>query len=403
MVNMSGLTLCVFVCGTIHIDMPTLSDEDKDSLNHFDWILEEADGIILSRGNLGIDLPPEKVFLFQKSALHKCNMAEATDVANAVLDDEVSKFVLRISETDMLPAKAPTTAKKIEESNESSDSESSDSEKPATEVKNYAVATTQKKNQELDGSDSDSDDSSDEDMATKKPVAKKVVESSESSDSDSEEDTTAKPVQSSKAIAVKKNKESSDSSNFDSDSDSEEVLGCTCLLLQIFFLCHLSYFLCPGYTTAKTVNAKKLESSGSSDKDLDLDSDEPAKSTIPAKRPLTTEKKSEHYLQSKDDSDDSSDESDEEPALKKPKVERQDEVEAARMAAINKEIKRVLTEVLLKVSDDLFNEITAKVMNEDDSSAGPNEITGVSSSKELGLGESEVKTTTVLVVLMILG
>ncbi|KAG2555806.1 hypothetical protein PVAP13_8NG033900 [Panicum virgatum] len=146
-------------CSQIHIDLPTLSDEDKDvirkwgapnkidflslsytrhaedvrqareflsklgdlsqtqifakienveGLNHFDEILAEADGIILSRGNLGIDLPPEKVFLFQKSALHKCNMAgkpavvtrvvdsmtdnlrptraEATDVANAVLD-----------------------------------------------------------------------------------------------------------------------------------------------------------------------------------------------------------------------------------------------------------------------------------------------------------------------------
>ncbi|XP_062202150.1 pyruvate kinase 1, cytosolic-like [Phragmites australis] len=145
-------------CSQIHIDLPTLSDEDKDvirkwgapnkidflslsytrlaedvrqareflstlglsqtqifakienveGLNHFDEILEEADGIILSRGYLGIDLPPEKVFLFQKSALHKCNMAgkpavitrvvdsmtdnlrptraEATDVANAVLD-----------------------------------------------------------------------------------------------------------------------------------------------------------------------------------------------------------------------------------------------------------------------------------------------------------------------------
>ncbi|XLR31826.1 hypothetical protein S83_059726, partial [Arachis hypogaea] len=69
---------------------------------------EQADGIIQSRGNLGIDLPPEKVLLFQKSALYKCNMAEkpavltrvvdsmtdnlrptraeATDVANAVLD-----------------------------------------------------------------------------------------------------------------------------------------------------------------------------------------------------------------------------------------------------------------------------------------------------------------------------
>ncbi|KAM1140043.1 hypothetical protein TB2_040107 [Malus domestica] len=82
--------------------------ENVESLNHFDEILQEADGIILSRGNLGIDLPPEKVFLFQKAAVYKCNMAgkpavvtrvvdsmtdnlrptraEATDVANAVLD-----------------------------------------------------------------------------------------------------------------------------------------------------------------------------------------------------------------------------------------------------------------------------------------------------------------------------
>ena len=82
--------------------------ENIEGLNHFDEILREADGVILSRGNLGIDLPPEKVFLFQKAAIYKCNMAgkpvvvtrvvdtmtdnlrptraEATDVANAVLD-----------------------------------------------------------------------------------------------------------------------------------------------------------------------------------------------------------------------------------------------------------------------------------------------------------------------------
>ncbi|KAJ7974961.1 Pyruvate kinase family protein [Quillaja saponaria] len=116
----------------IRIDLPTLTDKDMEAreflsklgnlnqtlifakieniegLTHFNEILREADGIILSRGNIGIDLPPEKVFLFQKDALYKCNMAgkpavvtrvvdsmtdnlrptraEATDVANAVLD-----------------------------------------------------------------------------------------------------------------------------------------------------------------------------------------------------------------------------------------------------------------------------------------------------------------------------
>jgi pyruvate kinase len=82
--------------------------ENREGLEHFDEILKEADGIILSRGNLGIDIPAERVFVFQKAAIKKCNYAgkpivitrvvdsmvdsprptraEATDVANMVLD-----------------------------------------------------------------------------------------------------------------------------------------------------------------------------------------------------------------------------------------------------------------------------------------------------------------------------
>ncbi|KAJ0852678.1 putative pyruvate kinase [Helianthus annuus] len=47
----------------------------REGLVNFDEILQEADGIILARGNLRIDLPPDKVFLFQKAAVYKCNMA----------------------------------------------------------------------------------------------------------------------------------------------------------------------------------------------------------------------------------------------------------------------------------------------------------------------------------------
>ncbi|KAH9621823.1 hypothetical protein KSS87_023024, partial [Heliosperma pusillum] len=44
----------------------------------------------------------------------------------------------------------------------------------------------------------------------------------------------------------------------------------------------------------------------------------------------------------------------------------EDEEDAQRAAAINQEIKRVLTEVLLKVTDELFDEIATKVLSEDD-------------------------------------
>lgn len=47
----------------------------------------------------------------------------------------------------------------------------------------------------------------------------------------------------------------------------------------------------------------------------------------------------------------------------------EDYEDAQRIAAINQEIKRVLTEVLLKVTDELFDEIATKVLNEDDLTA----------------------------------
>ncbi|MFM9055174.1 MAG: pyruvate kinase [Bacteroidota bacterium] len=134
--------------------------EKPEAIRNIDAIIEASDGIMVARGDLGVEMPMEQVPVIQKQIVHKCNIAskpviiatqmmesmitnyrptraEANDVGNAVFDGADALMLSAETSVGVYPVETVAAMQKIITEIEKEDSIYFREHTPAQDSRNF--------------------------------------------------------------------------------------------------------------------------------------------------------------------------------------------------------------------------------------------------------------------------